>query len=130
MGLSILDGLRQIKPVKTLLPQRALRDKGRVYAREDGLTTTSIVLAELFGKKHRNVLRSIDLAIEQTPPRFWLKNFKQDNYVDACGRNQPMYRMSNDGFAFVAVRFTGTRAMSWQIDYIESKSKTKANQHE
>ncbi|MDD5297640.1 MAG: Rha family transcriptional regulator [Rhodocyclaceae bacterium] len=80
--------------------------------------TTSRAVAERFGKKHLNVLRDIKNLLAAIPdPEFSRLNFELRDYVKR-GRSYPEYWLTKDGFAFLAMRFTGTDAMHWQIAFL------------
>lgn len=87
--------------------------------------TTSRAVAERFGKTHKNVLRDIEKLIAAMPdPEFSRLNFELRKYQYTTARNQlreaPEYRLTHDGFAFLAMRFTGTEAMAWQIAFLQA----------
>jgi Rha family phage regulatory protein len=85
---------------------------------EDQLITTSLNIAEVFGKPHGHVLRSIrDL---DSPKEFNESNFGLIKYVDAQGRKKPMYNITRDGFALLVMGYTGERAMQFKLAYIEA----------
>ena len=67
--------------------------------------TTSLVLAEKFGKRHDNVLQ----IIESIPcsKEFRLLNFKESSYINTQNKKQPMFYITRDGFMLVAMGFTG-----------------------
>lgn len=78
--------------------------------------TTSLDLAEYFGKDHHNVLRKIqtlDCSLE-----FVALNFEAISYTDELGRKKPCYQLTRDGFFFVAMGFTGRRAAEFKEAYI------------
>ncbi|WP_421189142.1 Rha family transcriptional regulator [Aeromonas sanarellii] len=78
--------------------------------------TTSLDLAEYFGKNHRDVLRKIetlDCSLD-----FIERNFALISYTDGLGRKKPCYRLTRDGFFFVAMGFTGRRAAEFKEAYI------------
>lgn len=83
--------------------------------------TTSRAVAERFGKKHKNVLRAIEsLHSEMPDPEFWRLNFEPRDYLDVRGKTQPEYRLTHNGFAVLAMRFTGTDALAWQIAFLQA----------
>lgn len=83
--------------------------------------TTSRAVAERFGKRHRDVLKAIKNLLSQCPdPAFTERNFALSDYLDPTGRTVPEYRLTHDGFAFLAMRFTGAEAMAWQIAFIQA----------
>lgn len=81
--------------------------------------TTSRKVAKRFKKAHKTVLRSIK-RIEAAQPEFSRLNFVPRDYVDERGKSQPEYRMTRDGFALLAMGFTGDEAMGWKIAYINA----------
>ena len=79
-------------------------------------TATSLQVAEHFGKRHTHVLRAIrnlDCSNE-----FNERNFGLVEYIDEKGERRPMYQMTRDGFAMLAMGFTGKEAMKWKEAYI------------
>lgn len=97
---------------------------------ENEIFTTSLQVAEVFEKEHKNVLRDLEkfkfneLNFELVTPAeiddFFKKNFILSEYVDAKGERRPMYRMTKDGFALLVMGFTGEKAMLWKIEYIKA----------
>lgn len=80
--------------------------------------TTSLKVAETFGKNHRNVLRSIkNLTAQNCAVK---KMFAESTYVNDRGQEQPMYYMNRDGFTLLAMGFTGRDAMKFKLEYIEA----------
>jgi Rha family phage regulatory protein len=60
-------------------------------------TMTSLEVAELTGKKHRNVLRDIRVIIDSQAIGADLHTFfTQDFYSDSYGRHQPCYAMNRE----------------------------------
>lgn len=78
--------------------------------------TTSLLVAEKFGKRHADVMR----AIEKKPcsDEFRQRNFAPAEYLDEQSKPRRMYRLSRDGFALVVMGFTGGSAVSWQERFI------------
>lgn len=79
--------------------------------------TDSLKVAARFKKAHKTVLRSIK-RIEAAQPEFSRLNFVPRDYVDERGKSQPEYLMTRDGFALLAMGFTGDAAMMFKIAYI------------
>lgn len=79
-------------------------------------TTTSLQVAESFGKLHKDVLRAIDNL--DVSPEFSQRNFAPAEYTDAQGKKRPAYTITRDGFAFLAMGFTGKEAAKWKEAYI------------
>jgi Rha family phage regulatory protein len=92
----------------------------------DGHTfTTSLKVAEHFHKRHDNVMRDIKKLLAECPDKdFSLLNFAERNYQYSTAKNQlreaPMYTMTEEGFALVAMGFTGPKALQWKIDFLNA----------
>jgi Rha family phage regulatory protein len=82
------------------------------------LTTTSQQVAAVFGKRHDNVLRIIRALGAQLPEDFNALNFEGVAYLDEKGESRVSYQMTRDGFALLAMRFTGKKALAFQVAYI------------
>lgn len=78
--------------------------------------TTSLKVAEAFGKRHDAVLRTIRNL--ECSPEFAAHNFVACEYVGENGKTLPMYTITRDGFAFLASGFTGKEAAQWKERYI------------
>lgn len=62
-------------------------------------------VAALFGKRHDNVLQSLDRL--ECSPSFTERNFALSDYRDASGRAVRSMNMTKDGFVFLVMGFTG-----------------------
>lgn len=82
------------------------------------VVTSSLRVAEYFGKDHKSVLRAI--RIMDCSPEFNQRNFAPVTYKDQKGEQRPMYYMTRDGFTFLAMGFTGKVAAHFKEAYIEA----------
>ncbi|MEP9011487.1 Rha family phage regulatory protein [Enterobacter kobei] len=78
--------------------------------------TSSLAIADYFTKRHDDVLKKIR-ALECSP-EFIARNFAAVKYTDAKGERRPAYQITRDGFAFLAMGFTGKRAAQFKESYI------------
>ena len=79
--------------------------------------TTSLDVADTFGKEHRRVLQDIrELGCSE---EFRLHHFVQSSYENVQGKNQPMYLMTRDGFVLLVMGYTGDLAMKFKEAYIK-----------
>lgn len=90
----------------------------------DHLSTTSIVIAEFFGKQHSHVLRAIERI--DCSPLFRQSNFGLTPYLDAQGKPRTMYRLTRDGFMWLAMGFTGPEAARWKEGFIAEFNRMEA----
>ena len=89
------------------------------------IKTTSLKVAEHFGKQHKSVLRSIknlDCSSEFSGRNFALTS---SDVIQPNGglRKEPSYEMTKDGFTFLAMGFTGKEAAKWKEAYINAFNK-------
>ena len=92
---------------------------------DDGkMFTTSLTVANAFEKEHKNVLQSI-LNLECSK-QFNELNFQPVEYKDAKGEMRPAYRLTRDGFAFLAMGFTGKKAALWKEKFLEAFNSMEA----
>lgn len=85
---------------------------------EERLITTSLKIAEKFGKEHAHVLRDIrDMECSDT---FRESNFGLSSYKSSQGKTLPMYEVTRDGFTILAMGYTGKEAMKFKEDYINA----------
>ncbi|HHZ3814900.1 TPA: Rha family transcriptional regulator [Escherichia coli] len=82
------------------------------------VVTTSLAVSNYFTKRHERVLdriRNLECSAEFTE-----HNFVLSEYTDASGRKLPCYQITRDGFAFLAMGFTGKRAARFKEAYINA----------
>jgi Rha family phage regulatory protein len=86
--------------------------------------TTSLVLAKHFEKQHKSVLRAINTILDGIDPDYRRRNFaltfQSIPGPNGAVRHEPMYRISRDGFALLAMGFTGKKALAWKVKYIQT----------
>lgn len=80
--------------------------------------TTSMNVAEVFGKQHKNVLR--DIKELDCSEEFRKLNFELSEYTDSTGRKLPMYTMTRDGFTFLVMGYRGKKAAKFKEEYIKA----------
>ncbi|EDV4827172.1 peptidase [Salmonella enterica] len=80
--------------------------------------TSSLAVADYFRKPHKDVLAKISRM--NCSAEFTERNFSLSDYTDASGRKLPCYNITRDGFAFLAMSFTGKRAAQFKESYINA----------
>jgi Rha family phage regulatory protein len=109
--------------MRDLFPETLL-----VARQGDHIYTTSRKVAEHFGKLHKNVLRDIDRLLAVLPDaEFGRLNFEPSTYLNEQQKPQPEYHLTHDGFAFLAMRFTGKQAMYWQLAFLAAFRQQEAD---
>lgn len=77
-------------------------------------------IADSFGKIHRNVTRDIENTLKELDSDFAALNFEQSEYTSLQNKKLPCYMMTRDGFALLAMGFTGKKALEWKVKYIQA----------
>ena len=106
-----------------------LNPEYRLYERDGKAFCSSRQVAEEFGKRHADVLRAIEKITAPTSgvsAEFNERNFALVTYKDAKGERRPEYLMTKDGFAILAMGFTGKKAMRFKEAYIRRFNEMEA----
>lgn len=92
-----------------------------IILRRKEAVTTSLMVAEVFHKRHDNVLA--DISKLDCSKHFRLLNFKESTYTNEQNREQPMYYITRDGFTFLAMGYRGKKAAAFKEAYISAFNK-------
>jgi Rha family phage regulatory protein len=92
-----------------------------VFVDKNQAVTTSLIVAEVFGKEHARVMRDIrELGCSE---EFRVGNFAESSYVNSQNKEMPMYHMNKKGFTLLAMGYTGKEAMKFKEAYIDQFEK-------
>lgn len=101
-----------------------LNFKDFIAADGDALVTTSAQIAAAFAKPHYRVLRAIRKLLDELPVEEHAANFgvTQVEVHMATGgvRLDPAFKVTKDGFALLAMGFTGKKALGFKVAYIKA----------
>lgn len=84
----------------------------------DKPVVSSRQVAESFEKQHKHIMESIrevETSVEN-PANL----FSKSKYLDSYKREQDEYLLTRDGFSLLAMGFTGQKALTWKLRYIEA----------
>lgn len=81
------------------------------------LVTTSLAVATVFGKLHKDVLRAIGNM--ECSEEFSRRNFTPATYLDEQGKPRKMVEMNRLGFDFLVLGFTGKKAALFREAYVQ-----------
>lgn len=70
-------------------------------------TMTSVEIADMTGKMHKNVLRDIENLIADIDSDL-SRGFKSSTYIDSLGRQQPCYELDEDSTLLLATGYDAT----------------------
>lgn len=84
--------------------------------------TTSLIVAQVFGKEHSKVCRDIEnLSCSES---FRVANFNEATFENKkTGQNHKMYQMTKDGFSFLVMGYTGEKAGQFKEMFINEFNK-------
>ena len=89
-----------------------------VLVKNDQVVTTSLVVSQIFEKRHSDVIRQIQkLILANAKVR---RLFVSSNYIDEQGKSRVMFVMNRDGFSLLAMGFTGVKALEFKLAYINA----------
>jgi Rha family phage regulatory protein len=86
--------------------------KINVFERDGKQWTTSLNVAEVFGKDHKHILEKIDNL--ECSEQFNQTNFRPVEYQDRKGEMRRCFELSRDGFSFLVMGFTGAKAAQFK----------------
>ena len=89
----------------------------------DQAMTNSLLVAEKFGKEHKNILRDILNLVAQNSAAKLL--FVESEY-DNRGKTYPMYVMNKDGFTLLVMGFNGKDALNFKLDFLNAFNKMES----
>ncbi|OMD80426.1 hypothetical protein BSK53_20420 [Paenibacillus odorifer] len=75
-----------------------------------------MTIAAVFGKRHADVIR--DIKSLECSEEFTQRNFALVDYTDAKGELRPKYYITQDGFSFLVMGYTGKLAAQYKESYI------------
>jgi len=89
-----------------------------LFERRGKVWVSSRDIAIKFEKKHKHVLDKINYLVAEKSAT---KNlFYETIYIDDRGKKYPEYLMGKKGFSILAMRFTGDKALEWQLMYVDA----------
>ena len=89
-----------------------------VIMKNQQAVTSSLQVAEVFEKNHRDVLKAITNLKKDV--RNFAQMFSETNIPDSYGRNRRAFYMNRDGFTLLAMGFTGDKELKFKLKYIEA----------
>lgn len=81
--------------------------------------TTSLNVAKVYRKEHRDIMRKIRHFIDVIP-ELAERNFTLGSYKDQNNQDRPMYLMDRKGFAILVNKFTGDKALIFTAKYTDA----------
>ncbi|MBJ8103617.1 MULTISPECIES: ORF6C domain-containing protein [Bacillus cereus group] len=101
-----------------------------VFESNGEIVTDSLMIAEVFNKRHSDVLRDIEIQFEKMKAageEVWgLRNFAQTQYQHHQNKQwYTKYNLTEEAFAIVAMSYVTPEAMKMKIKFIEEFKRMK-----
>lgn len=87
--------------------------------KEERVCVSSLEIAEVFEKEHKNVLADIRNICDKIGTAEFLALFCEQTYKASNGKTNPMFVMNRDGFDLLVFGYNGEKAMKYKLDYIK-----------
>lgn len=87
------------------------------------IVVRSTEIAAHFGKRHDNVMQDIGRLLRGLGEQsniYRSEFFFESKFTNDRNREYREYLMSRDGFALLAMGFTGAKALQWKLKYIDA----------
>ncbi|MCY9112047.1 Rha family transcriptional regulator [Bacillus atrophaeus] len=95
-----------------------------VFIEGNQAVTDSLTVAEVFGKRHADVIKSIETL--NCSKEFTERNFSLSDYQDPTGRVLKKYLINRDGLTFLVFGYTGAKAALFKERYIAEFNRMEA----
>ena len=89
----------------------------------DQVLTNSLLVAEKFGKRHADVIRSIDNILNTEDELLNAKMrlaFVSTTYEDSTGKSNPAYIMNQKGFYILVMGWNGIKALKFKNEFYDA----------
>ena len=91
--------------------------------RNDQVLPNSLLVAEKFGKRHADVIRSIDNILNTEDELLNAKMrlaFVSTTYEDSTGKSNPAYIMNQKGFSILVMGWNGIKALKFKNEFYDA----------
>lgn len=87
--------------------------------------TTSLKIAEVFGKRHTDVLETIRKKIEKIDEleesgNFRSPKFIESSFINSQNKEHVMYKLNKDALVLVVMNYQTKEALKFQLNYIDA----------
>lgn len=100
-----------------------------VFVEGGQVVTDSLNVAEVFGKRHDNVLKDISNQVEKLfeagEREFSLLNFQESTYTNSRGKSYGKINLTEDAFTLIAMSYVTPEAMKFKVKFIQAFKKVK-----
>ena len=98
-----------------------------VFIEKGQVVTDSLTVAEVFGKRHDNVIRDIENQMGLAGEEFSLLNFEESNY-DVRGKKYPKFNLTEEAFTLIVFSYNTKEAVRTKIKFIQEFKRMREEQ--
>lgn len=96
-----------------------------VFVENGQVVTDSLTVAEVFGKRHDNVLVDIRKQAEYAGPQFAALNFQEGRYTDRNQQERPKINLTEEAFTLVAMSYNTKESVQMKVKFIQEFKRMK-----
>ncbi|EEL73122.1 phage regulatory protein [Bacillus cereus] len=89
------------------------------------VVTDSLMIADMFGKDHYNVLKDIRKQIGYAGKEFGQVNFHESSYINSQNKRIPKFDLTEEAFTLVVMGYNTKEAVQMKIKFIEEFKRMK-----
>lgn len=98
-----------------------MKNELMMFEHREQAVVSSRVVAEKFGKRHNDVVATIENKIKNlTTEKFVVSDYFVRDSFEHNGNWYKEYLLTRDGFSFIVMGFTGREADRWKLKYIQA----------
>ena len=97
-----------------------------VFVDQKEAYTDSLIVARVFEKRHKDVLRDIRELIENAGNLIGGRNFAQSSYINTQGKKQPKFTLTKKALILLVMGYTGKKAFQIKVNFIETFEKMES----
>jgi len=96
-----------------------------IYTKDSQIWVDSHHVGRAFDKRHDSVIRDIKSQLRNVPESWGSHNFVESNYLTPQGKRYRCYKMTEKGFALIAMSYTTKKAMEVKIAFLDQFEKMR-----
>lgn len=96
-----------------------------VFIENNEVVTDSLIVSEMFCKRHDNVMADIRKQMEYAGKEYAVLNFQEGSYLDKNKQSRPKFNLTEEAFTLVVFSYNTKEAVQTKIKFIQEFKKMK-----
>ena len=96
-----------------------------VFVENNEVVTDSLIVSEMFGKRHDNVMADIRKQMEYAGEEYAALNFQEGSYLDKNNQSRPKFNLTEEAFTLVVFSYNTKEAVQTKIKFIQEFKRMK-----